>query len=300
MIVILQTLLTSIRLPLLLLAAFCICIAVVYARFLSIEVDTVDIILSVNAAVLAVASVNLLTTYRDSESGRLAMISKLHLSVGKRVPEMPPEHFVFDWFVGWVLLTFSTCIGLYFVLKQGIDLIPFGFLGISLVAFYRPYITRLPLICLIAPGFGFAVVILIGSFIALTGKVTFELILLAFPVFMLTNNLLLLSQYFSVNADKATGQSHMIIRYGLRHGLKAYLYHIIVSVFATMFIVLFFELKTWGAILLLPSLLGVICYFGLRNYINNNVLSRFIPYLRLNVVACLTYPVFLSLSLWFA
>ncbi len=296
----LHVIVRTMRLPFLVLTPLCISVAVAYATFLSITLQTIDIVLCFVGALLAHASVNMLNEVQDHLSGLDAQTLKTPFSGGSGILQIFPEYVRSVNSIAWVLFGMSACVVLYFVIQRGIDLVPIGLLGLALVAFYTPNINKLPLICLVAPGFGFGIVVFVGTFIAMTGTVSFELILLAFPIFMLTNNLLLLNQYPDVEADAATGRSHMIIKYGLERGLRAYLYHVIVTVFATMFILLFFQWKTWGGLLLIPSFIGIICYFGLRNYILNKNLSVFTPYLALNVVACLTYPLFLSLLLWFA
>lgn len=295
----LQIVLGTARLPFLILAPLCVSVAVAYAHYLSIDLNPLDVALCFIAATLAHASVNMLNEHRDHVSGLDANTHKTPFSGGSGALQAFPEHVNTVCYIGWSLLLISVCIGLYFVYHRGLDLVPIGCLGVALVAFYTPHINKLPLVCLIAPGFGFGIVMLVGSFIALTGVITYELIILAFPIFMLTNNLLLLNQYPDAEADRSAGRSHMILRYGFKHGMKAYLYHIIVSVFATLFIVLFFELKTWGILLLFPALLGTVCYFGLKRFIEHNDLSKFVPYLALNVVACLSYPLFLSALLFF-
>ena len=48
-------------------------------------------------------------------------------------------------------------------------LLPIGLLGLVLVVSYTPWITRHPLLCLVAPGLGFGPVMVLGTLVALTG-----------------------------------------------------------------------------------------------------------------------------------
>lgn len=288
------------RPPFLILAPLCVAVAIAYAHSVSTDWEWLDALLCVVAAVLAHASVNMLNEYRDHVSKLDHETSRTPFSGGSGTLQNHPELASATLIGAWCLLAISALIGLYFVLESGTDLLVVGLGGLALVALYTPQINRFPLVCLLAPGFGFGVVIGAGSYLALSGEINWDILLLVFPVFLLVNNLLLMNQFPDVTPDKRAGRRHLIIRYGLKSGVYAYACQVVLATIASGIIIHRFELSEIGLLLLLPCVAGLICIAGLWRYSQHRKLQPLVPFMALNVLVSLSYPATLSLLLWLA
>jgi 1,4-dihydroxy-2-naphthoate octaprenyltransferase len=63
-------------------------------------------------------------------------------------------------------------IGIFFLWKQGILLLLPGLLGLFLTVTYTTLWVKNPFFCLIAPGLGFGILMVMGTHFALTGTYT--------------------------------------------------------------------------------------------------------------------------------
>lgn len=168
-------------------------------------------------------SVNLLNEYHDFKSGLDLITVKTPFSGGSGALPKKPE------FAAWVLLgavlslLLTVVIGCYLVYLRGVDLLVVGLLGVMLILSYTPYINRNALLCLIAPGFGFGVLMVMGTAIVLSGYVSTATAWLTAPAFFLVNNLLLLNQFPDMDADQQVGRNHLLIRYGRVVSSRVYL-----------------------------------------------------------------------------
>jgi 1,4-dihydroxy-2-naphthoate octaprenyltransferase len=159
-------------------------------------------------------SVNLLNEYHDFKSGLDLITVKTPFSGGSGALPKKPE-FAAGVLLGAVLsLLLTVVIGCYLVYLRGVDLLVIGLLGVMLILSYTPYINRNALLCLIAPGFGFGVLMVMGTAIVLSGQVSTATAWLTVPAFFLVNNLLLLNQFPDMDADQQVGRKHLLIRYG--------------------------------------------------------------------------------------
>ena len=95
---------------------------------------------------------------------------------------------------------------------------PIGIVGLALIVTYTQCINHLPLLCLIAPGLGFGVlmVMVVGTQIVLTGEHTPLAWLISLVPFFLVNNLLLLNQYPDIKADSDVGRKNIAIAIGIK------------------------------------------------------------------------------------
>lgn len=165
-------------------------------------------------ALLAHAAVNLLNEYEDFASGLDLITRRTPFSGGSgALPEVPTA-------ARQVLLAaFGTlglvvAIGLYFLWLRGLPMLVLGAAGVVLVLTYTRWITRSPLICLLAPGLGFGPVMILGSLIALGARLDATALTVSTIGLLLVSELLLINQIPDADADRKVGRRHLVITLG--------------------------------------------------------------------------------------
>lgn len=207
-------LIASLRPNFLLLALLCAGLGVV----LTLDQKAVSPLLCMAAlmgALLAHASVNLLNEYDDFCTGLDATTERTPFSGGSGALPQRPSAAPLVLYAGLGTLLVSVGIGLYFVWLQGRPLLLLGVLGSGLVLAYTRWLTRSPWLCFLAPGIGFAIMVL-GSVLALGGQLTATVWWVAGVVMLLCSELLLLNQFPDVDADRLAGRHHLPIVFGIR------------------------------------------------------------------------------------
>jgi 1,4-dihydroxy-2-naphthoate octaprenyltransferase len=117
---------------------------------------------------------------------------------------------------GLITLAIVAAVGLYFLYVRGWSLLPLGLAGMATIAVYTVWLTRNPLLCLVAPGLGFGTFMVMGTAFALTGHYTWGAFIASFVPFFLVSDLLLLNQFPDVEADASIGRRHFPIVIGRR------------------------------------------------------------------------------------
>lgn len=165
-------------------------------------------------ALLAHAAVNLLNEYEDFASGLDLITRRTPFSGGSgALPDLPSA-------ARQVLLAaFGTlglvvAIGLYFLWLRGLPMLVLGAAGVVLVLTYTRWITRSPLICLLAPGLGFGPVMILGSLIALGARLDATALTVSTIGLLLVSELLLINQIPDADADQQVGRRHLVITLG--------------------------------------------------------------------------------------
>ncbi len=174
----------------------------------------INTLLVLIGALLAHAAVNLLNEYEDYTSGLDLMTRRTPFSGGSgALPEVPSA-------ARQVLLAaFGTlglviAIGLYFLWLRGLPMLVLGAAGVALVLTYTRWITRSPLICLLAPGLGFGPVMILGSLIALGARLDTTAVTVSVIGLLLVSELLLINQIPDADADRKVGRRHLVITLG--------------------------------------------------------------------------------------
>lgn len=167
-------------------------------------------------AVLAHAAVNLLNEYEDFVSGLDMMTRRTPFSGGSgSLPEIPSAaRSVLVAGIGTLALVVA--IGLYFLWLRGLPMLVLGATGVLLVITYTRWITRSPLLCLLAPGMGFGPVMVLGSVIALGARLDAMALVCATVAMLLVSELLLINQIPDEEADRKAGRRHLVITLGAR------------------------------------------------------------------------------------
>ena len=162
-------------------------------------------------AVLAHAAVNLLNEYDDFRSGLDMITERTPFSGGSgALPEVPSAARRVLW-AGLGTLAVVVTIGLYFLWLRGLPLLVLGAAGVVLVLTYTRWITRSPILCLLAPGMGFGPIMVLGTVIALGASIDSTALLASLVALLMVSELLLINQIPDAEADRAIGRRHLVI-----------------------------------------------------------------------------------------
>jgi 1,4-dihydroxy-2-naphthoate octaprenyltransferase len=196
--------------------------------------------------------------------------------------------------LGLVALGVTAAIGIFFWVVRGWGILPLGLVGILLVIFYSPWVTKRPFLCLIAPGLGFGPLMVIGTHYVLTGRYDFIALLASLIPGLLVSNLLLLNQFPDVEADASVNRRHILIIFGRTAGAWVYAAFALGAFVwvALAWIMGYFPAGTLLALLFLPLALATV-----KGVIQNaEQVKRLIPYLGKNVIYTLAMPLLLGIG----
>lgn len=186
------------------------------------HIEWADLVLVVVGALTAHASVNLLNEYQDFMSGLDLHTVKTPFSGGSGALPAHPQAAALTLSAALVSLGATAAIGIYFVYVHGWALLLLGLLGIVIIATYTNWITRRPLLCLIAPGLGFGPLMVMGTGFVLMEHYSWTVFLASLTPFFLVSELLLLNQFPDVDADREAGRRHFPITLGRVRSARIY------------------------------------------------------------------------------
>lgn len=288
-------LIQTLRLPFLLLTPICVGLGVSAAWSSGVTIHWPDAALTLLGALCAHISVNTLNEYHDFKSGLDFHTQRTPFSGGSGSLPQHPALASTTLAISWLALLVTVCIGVYFLMHHGMKILPVGVLGLALVVFYTPWINRYPLICLIAPGLGFGVLMVLGSNLVLGGELSARTWLIAAVPFFLVNNLLLLNQLPDMTADAKAGRKTLPIVHGVRTVTQVYIGFSLLAGLAIILGVVIGLLPNFGLLACLPLGLSAVAAGGSRQYgadIGNQP-----KYLAANVGSALLTPLSLALGL---
>ena len=185
--------------------------------------------------------------------------------------------------------------GLYFIFLRGLVLLPIGVLGLALLFVYTPWLTRSPLLCLIAPGLGFGPLMVLSVHIALAGQYSWTAFIASLVPFFLVSDLLLLNQFPDVEADRSIGRKHFPILIGRRRSSLIYGAFLLLAYVTIILGVVFSLLPPWSLLGLLTAALAV--PVAVNAYRHADDIPRLIPSMGLNVVINLLTPTLVAIGL---
>jgi 1,4-dihydroxy-2-naphthoate octaprenyltransferase len=292
----LKFLLDPMRLPFLILTPACVLLGLGTAVWSSGSVSWLDFVLVLIGALAAHISVNTFNEYFDFKSGLDQTTSRTPFSGGSgRLPQ-DPDLVRPAWFMAWAFFGLTAVIGIYFGVKTGPGIIPLGILGLVLIYFYTGWITRYPLLCLVAPGVGFGPLMVMGTDYALTGHYSWTAFIASLVPFFLVSNLLLLNQFPDADADRNVGRKHYPIQIGRTRSSRIYLAFLYLPFLAV-------AAGTAAGLLPLSGLLGLLG-LALALPITRTVIlhaeniEKLLPALGQNVLVNLLTPVLLAVGLF--
>jgi 1,4-dihydroxy-2-naphthoate octaprenyltransferase len=187
--------------------------------------------------------------------------------------------------------------GLILIYLQGTELLLPGLAGLALIVLYTKVINRYPILCLLSPGLGFGILMVGGSYFALTGSYNKEVFLVSLIPFFLVNNLLLLNQFPDVSADREAGRRHLLTQHGFKSGSLVYLLFLLLAALTLIASVYLGILPLYSLSGLLLIAIGVPVYRAAYN--TGSDVAPLIPYMGANVGMVLLIPVLLGAILFY-
>lgn len=210
-----KTLLRASRPNFLVLTPLCAGLGIALAGHPVEALGWLNVVLVMAGALLAHTAVNLLNEYQDFRSGLDLITVRTPFSGGSGAlpdnPHMAP--LVLAAAVTSMILV--AIIGLHFLWLRGSVMLLPGVVGLALVMGYTRWITRMPVLCLLAPGLGFGPIIVLGTLLALGGHPDSGDVLISLVVMFLVSELLLINQIPDTDADRQAGRRHLPIVLGL-------------------------------------------------------------------------------------
>lgn len=284
------------RIPFLILAPVCVLLGVSTAVLSGSRINIYHLVLTFIGAVLAHTSVNALNEYSDFKSGLDFNTQPTLFSGGSKTLPNNPEKAYFGLIIGVGALLLTFLIGIYFIYVKGLGLLPIGILGFMVIITYTDFITKSPILCLIAPGIGFGPLMVMGTHYVLAGFYSWASFIASLVPFFLVSDLLLLNQFPDVEADKKAGRKHLLITNGKEASAKVYCLFLICP-FVLIIISYFLKVFPLESFLgLIPLLLVIPTIIGVLRYSNDT--SHLIPYMGMNVIINILTPLLLAIGLF--
>ena len=151
----LKTLLQTFRPSFLILSLVSVFLGFSSAFATQASIDTLTVLVILIGAVSAHISVNTFNEYVDYKSGLDFLTHKTAFSGGSGTLPQEPAMARTVLASGLLSLALTIAIGIFFLHQYGNQILPVGLVGVLLIISYSPWLNRLPLLCLIAPGLGF-------------------------------------------------------------------------------------------------------------------------------------------------
>ena len=246
-------------------------------------------------AVFAHISVNTLNEYYDFKSGLDLITKKTQFSGGSGALPSHPEMAGLILIVGLVSLMVTVIIGIYLMLERGIQIMPVGIAGVVLIFTYTQWLNRFPFLCLIAPGLGFGVLMVVGTHVILTGEYSQLPWLVSLVPFFLINNLLLLNQYPDIEADSSVGRNTFPIAFGIKKSNIVYAVFMLAAYLLILLFIVRGYIPNLCMIALTPMALSFFSLTGAMKYSSN--IGDFPQYMGANVAAAILTPLLLGISI---
>jgi len=290
----LNTIFKSMRPSFLVLTPVCVFLGVSSAILNQSPINLLMVSLILLGAMAAHISVNTLNEYYDFKSGLDLITQRTPFSGGSGALPDHPEMADSVRFIGLLSLLLAMIIGVYLMFEHGSQIMPIGIVGILLVISYTPWLNRSPFLCLIAPGLGFGVLMVIGTQVILTGEHNQLVWFISLVPFFLINNLLLLNQYPDIKADANLGRKTFPIVYGTSRSNLMYAVFILAAYLPITVLIMKGSLPTLSMIALIPMALSL---FSLTGAIKHaSYIGNFPQYMAANVAAAILTPLLLGLS----
>jgi len=258
------------------------------------QLDIVHAILVIIGIFAAQISVNVLNEYYDFKSGLDLKTERTPFSGGSGTLPQKPELARSTLILGLAAFAITGVIGIFFAISRGLLLLPLGLLGMVMIYTYTIWVNRFPIPCLVAPGLGFGVLIVVGTDFVLTGQYSWTALIASLTTFFLASNLLLLNQFPDVDADRSVGRRHLPIVTGKQKSALVYIaflalaYMPIIVGVLTRYLPVPSLLGLGTIILAVPTAVGV--------YRHATDTQKLIPFMGMNVALMLGTPVLMGVG----
>ena len=282
------------RLPFLVLTPACVLLGIGAGVYQSGRVDLLQAVIVLIGAVSAHISVNALNEYFDFRSGLDLRTQRTPFSGGSGTLPAQPAIAPMALATGLVALAITGVVGMYFVLVRGTALLPLGLAGMFTIAVYTVWLTHNPFLCLITPGLGFGLFMVVGTSFALTGQYSWTAVTASLIPFFLVNNLLLLNQFPDAEADRGIGRKHLPIVIGRRASSWIYIAFLLLTYASIVGGVLANHLPAWALLGFLTLPLAVRA--GAGAYWHAEDIPNLIPLMVQNVLLNIVTPVLVAIG----
>jgi len=291
-----EVILGPMRLPFLLLTPACLLVGVAVAWWEGAPLPVWKLVLLLIGGTAAHIAVNALNEYQDYRSGLDKTTEPTPFSGGSQaLPHHPGQERV-ALTTGLVAMAITAAVGLTFVIKVGPGLLPLGLLGLFSLAAYTPWFTRNPWVCLVAPGIGFGLLMVMGAGYVLTGHYTVTLFTAALVPFFLVNDLLLLNQLPDLEPDRAAGRRHLPIVLGRQRSVFVYSLQLFLA-YLTIVVGWRAGLLPAGSLIALATVVPAVAVVR-RARVHARSVPDLIPALGLNVAINLLTPLLLAIGIF--
>lgn len=284
------------RIPFLILTPACVAVGVGTAYWQTHELNWIHILLVLTGAVSAHISVNVFNEYFDFVSGLDAKTRRTPFSGGSGTLPAHPEMKKAALFLAWMTFAITMVIGLYFVWLRGPQLLPIGIIGLLLLITYTIWWVYQPILCLIAPGLGFGVLMIMGIHFALTGTYTWTSFIASLVPTFLVSDLLLLNQFPDVEADQSIGRKHYPIIIGRKSSSMLYGVLLLMAYLSIIAGVILKLLPIYSLIAILTAVLAWRAYQNASQNAEN--IPALMPAMGMNVIINISTPVLLAVGLF--
>ena len=292
----LKLLLGPMRVSFLILAPACVAVGVGTAYGQTHQINWLQILLVVVGAISAHISVNVFNEYYDFKSGLDARTQRTPFSGGSGVLPSHPEMKMASLLLAWVAFAVAAAVGVYFVWLRGWPLLPVGVLGLVLLITYTIWWAYHPVLCLIAPGLGFGILMVMGTHFALTGTYSWSAFIASLVPTFLVSDLLLLNQFPDVEADQSVGRRHFPIVIGRKASSKLYGALLLMAYVSVIIGVLLGLLPAFTLISFLTVILAWRAYQGANQNAEN--MPALVSSMGMNVIINLSMPILLAFGLF--
>jgi 1,4-dihydroxy-2-naphthoate octaprenyltransferase len=289
----LSILLGPMRAPFLLLPPVCVILGAATAFYGERAFHLKWFLIALTGGLCAHISVNALNEYEDFKSRLDYRTTRTPFSGGSgTLPDHPGKaHWAAA--IGAVTLALTLLVGLYFLWVWGPGILLIGIPGVLAIVLYTRWLTRDPLLCLLAPGIGFGPCMVMGVDFALTGTYNAAAVAASLTPFFLVSNLLLINQFPDIEPDAGVGRRHLMIAYGKRAGVIVYGVFLLGAYLSVVIAWLagWFPATALAALITAP--LAAHTAAGVAKHHNSGI-EALLPYMKKNVVITLVTPALLS------
>ena len=283
------------RVPFLVLAPACVAVGVATAFLQTHQFNWAYILLVMIGAVSAHITVNAFNEYFDFKSGLDAKTRKTPFSGGSGTLQAHPELERNTLILCLVALGITAAVGVFFTIQQGWQLLPLGLLGLLILVTYTVWWVKNPVLCLIAPGLGFGILMVLGTHFALTGTYTWTAFVAALVPAFLVSDLLLLNQFPDVEADRTVGRHHYPIVIGRKGSAVIYSTFLILA-YVSVGVGVVLGLLPWFSLIALFTIL--MASKAIRGALSNaDNIPALIPSMGANVMINLITPTLLAVGI---
>jgi len=284
--------LSSMRIPFLVLPPTCVGLGAATALYSGGTINILHLVLVLVGAISAHISVNALNEYDDFKTGLDFKTIQTPFSGGSKAIPENPEKAYYALITGVASLITTMVIGFYFIYVRGWMLLPVGLSGVLLVVAYTKWITKSPILCLIAPGLGFGHLMVMGTNFVLTGTYSWTSFAMSMVPFFLVSDLLLLNQFPDIDPDREIGRKHLPITVGKKTCVMIYGLFLALAYLSIVFAWIFGLIPVQSLISLICAALAIHTFVGVKK--NADSIPDLIPFMGKNVVLILATHILLA------